>query len=87
MAAECQSTLNLPYLDPVPLDGLHLTVQRLAFEAEVAPSQVDATVSRARQLLSTMEGFELSIGPLAGSRGAVRFSVSPWAPSRTCAGP
>jgi len=80
MAAECQSTLNLPYLDPVPLDRLHLTVQRLAFEDEIATSQVDATARRARQLLSGVESFELNIGPLAGSRGAVRFSVSPWAP-------
>ena len=80
LAAECQSKLNLPYLDPVPLDRLHLTVQRLAFADEVATSQVDAAVGCARQLLNTTEAFDLTIGPLAGSRGAVRFSVSPWAP-------
>ena len=80
LAAECQAKLNLPYLDPVPLDRLHLTVQRLAFADEVTTSQVDAAVGCARQLLNTTEAFDLTIGPLAGSRGAVRFSVSPWAP-------
>ncbi|MBL7499879.1 2'-5' RNA ligase family protein [Frankia sp. CNm7] len=80
LAARCQERLRLPVLDLVPADGLHLTLQRLAFTDQVAPVEVDAAVEEARRRLGSCPAFTLTVGPLAGSSGAVRFSVQPWEP-------
>jgi len=79
LAARCQEHLQgLPYLDAVPLDSLHLTVQRLAFEDEIDPARVTQAQEFARQEISSMPTLSLNVGPLTGSAGAVRLSVHPW---------
>ncbi|WP_322769232.1 2'-5' RNA ligase family protein [Frankia sp. Cr1] len=80
LAARCQARLHLPVLDPVPADGLHLTLQRLAFADETTTIEVEKAVNETRQQLSDVQTFALTVGPLAGSSGAVRFSVVPWEP-------
>ncbi|WP_369335524.1 2'-5' RNA ligase family protein [Dactylosporangium aurantiacum] len=80
LAEQCQSQLELPYLDPVPLDALHLTMPKLAWEDEISPAEVQAVIRRATQHCASSKSFTLKAGPLAGSPGAVRFSVTPWDP-------
>ncbi len=79
LAARYQDHLQgLPYLDAVPLDSLHLTVQRLAFEDEIDPARVTRAQEVARREISSMPVLPLNVGPLTGSAGAVRLSVDPW---------
>ncbi len=79
LAARCQEHLQgLPYLDAVPLDSLHLTVQRLAFEDEIDPVHVTRAQEFAHQKISSTPALSLNVGPLTGSAGAVRLSVNPW---------
>jgi 2'-5' RNA ligase len=80
LARRCQEQLRLPVLDPVPLDGLHLTLQRVAFTDQISAADLDAVTDTAIHQLAGHTPFTLTVGPIAGSPGAVRFSVRPWEP-------
>ncbi|MFJ8752185.1 2'-5' RNA ligase family protein [Streptomyces sp. NPDC102441] len=77
-ARRCQNVLAHLGMDPVPDDGLHVTMTRIGATTQVLPAQIQhlAALAEQRHLVS----FPLAVHPLAGSRGAVRFSVSPWTP-------
>jgi 2'-5' RNA ligase len=64
--------------DQVPVDGLHLTVHRIGSIAKFDDGSIQAIAESASLSLSTAKPFDLQVGPLAGSAGALRFSVSPW---------
>lgn len=84
LANECQTAMrDIPTLDMVPLDGLHLTIQRVGFTDEVPPAQLTPIVRAARSRLATISPITLRVGPLAGSAGAVRFSAGPHGPVRS----
>jgi 2'-5' RNA ligase len=78
MAQECIHACNSHDFDPVPLDALHLTICRVGFTDEVDQESLDAILAGAESLCSGVGSFQLTVGPLAASRGAVRFSVAPW---------
>ncbi|MER6010174.1 2'-5' RNA ligase family protein [Streptomyces bluensis] len=78
LAVTCQDELTALGLDPVPADGLHLTLARIGARDAVTRRQLEALAQTAARELPG--AFTLRIVPLAGSRGAVRFSVGPWAP-------
>lgn len=80
VVAECQEHLRMPCLDPVSLNGLHLTLPKVGWTDEVAVTEAHQVAARARERLAGFGAFELTAGPLAGSAGAVRLSVAPWAP-------
>jgi len=79
LAATCQDQLRTAdYLDPVPADGLHLTLRRLAFTDEIDTTTVTAITQMVSERCRHLPAFPLRVGPLAGSRGAIRFTVTPW---------
>jgi 2'-5' RNA ligase len=78
LAHRCQQALRHLPLDLVPLDSLHLTLRRVGFTDELAPQRANAVAQAAADRCRGLPPFPLAIGPLAGSRGAIRFSVSPW---------
>ncbi|MFJ6982593.1 MULTISPECIES: 2'-5' RNA ligase family protein [unclassified Streptomyces] len=78
LARHCQQHLAPLGLDPVPLDGLHITLTRVGSASTLAPGLLDDIVSAAMPLLPA--SFRLRAVPLAGSRGAVRLTVTPWVP-------
>ncbi|HEV7899971.1 MAG TPA: 2'-5' RNA ligase family protein [Planosporangium sp.] len=81
LAARCQAQLQeLPGLDLVPLSSLHVTLQRVGFTDQIAPAEVHAIAEAGRVRCAALTPLVLRIGPLAGSAGAVRFSVGPHAP-------
>jgi 2'-5' RNA ligase len=80
LAAACQQRLDYPFLDPVTPGNLHLTVRRLAFTDEVTPADVDTVIAKAADGCCALAPFTVRIGPLAGSAGALRFTVTPWQP-------
>jgi hypothetical protein len=80
LTARCQEQLQLPVLDPVPVDGLHLTLQRVAFTDQISTVDLDRVTEAAAHGLASLTAFALMVGPVAGSAGAVRFSVQPWGP-------
>ncbi|MFJ3946169.1 2'-5' RNA ligase family protein [Streptomyces griseoaurantiacus] len=73
-----QGALEPLNMDPVPADGLHVTMVRIGATELVTPPQLQRLVDLA-QHLPVIE-FRILAHPLAGSRGAVRFSLTPWSP-------
>lgn len=78
--AEHQRHLDFPYLDLVPLDGLHLTVQGLAFADDVTADETSRVGAAARHLCGDLRPFDLTIGPVAGYPGGVFLRAAPWGP-------
>lgn len=78
LAAQCQEPFRgLPQFDLVPLDALHLTLERLAFTDELPESGLSEIVATARLRCRTLEPLRLRIGWLAASAGAIRFTALP----------
>ncbi|WP_439681612.1 2'-5' RNA ligase family protein [Embleya sp. MST-111070] len=77
-ALTCQAVVADPFLDPVPSEGLHITLNKVADAADTNPVFLAQLVDRVRG--QTPDTFELSVGPLAGSQGSLRYSVAPWGP-------
>jgi 2'-5' RNA ligase len=65
-------------LDLVASDALHLTVSRVGWESDVPLGQLPRLAAAARARCADLKSLELEVGPLAGSRGAIRLSVAPW---------
>lgn len=80
LVSQCQARLEWSSLDPVPLDSLHITMGRVAFTDDMTREAAHSIAATAEQLCRTLAPFNLTVGPLTASRGAVRFSVSPWTP-------
>ncbi|MBF6286596.1 2'-5' RNA ligase family protein [Nocardia cyriacigeorgica] len=80
LARKCQEFLGDDGLDPVPDDGLHITLLGIGDAADVSGRQLNEVVAAGEARLAGFEPFELLVGPPAGSRSAVRFSVAPWDP-------
>jgi 2'-5' RNA ligase len=80
LAQQLQAELDLPYLDPVPCDGFHLTVQGVGFADEVGDEQVRALGDQAEVLCRGLPPIRMTVGPLAGYSGGVFLRVSPWEP-------
>lgn len=72
----CQRELSAFGLDPVPTDGLHITLNKIGPTGQVCREQLDELAHGVR---GTLGGpLRLLAHPMAGSRGAVRFTVTPW---------
>ncbi|MFD3705168.1 2'-5' RNA ligase family protein [Nocardia sp. NPDC058658] len=80
LAAECQDALGADGVDLVPLDALHITLMGIGSTDDVVSGEIDGLISAARERLSDVKPFVLAVGPLSGSRSAIRFSVAPWDP-------
>jgi 2'-5' RNA ligase len=78
LALRCQEALAPLGLDPVPADGLHVTLARVGSPDTVTPTQLDDLLRAAEPTLP--DAFSVRAMPLAGSRGAVRLSLGPWQP-------
>ncbi|MGJ5891233.1 2'-5' RNA ligase family protein [Streptomyces sp. V2] len=78
LAGHCQEELAPLGLDPVPLDGLHITLARVGTPDGVTSGQLDSLAQDMEALLPA--AFSVRSMPLAGSRGAVRLSLGPWEP-------
>ena len=71
---------DLDYLDPVPVDGLHLTVQGVAFADEMPADQVAALGKAADEACADVEPFTLTVGPIAAYTGGTFLRTAPWQP-------
>ena len=77
-ASYCQRQIAGLALDPVPSDGLHVTMAKIGDAAALRPRDIDELARRASTAVT--RAFPMTVHPLAGSRGAVRFSIAPWTP-------
>ncbi|MGQ4615257.1 2'-5' RNA ligase family protein [Nocardia sp. R7R-8] len=78
LAEQCQKSLADDGIDPVPLDALHITLLSVGKVGDVSSEQLTGIADAARSRLADIAPFDVEIGPLTGSRSALRFSVTPW---------
>ena len=82
LARECQNAIDFPYYDLTPMDGLHLTVDRVAFGGDITRSQLAAIEGAAVRACHEIPPFDVTIGALGGTAGAVGFTAFPAQPIR-----
>jgi len=75
-----QAELDVPAIDLVPVEGLHLTMQGLGFSDEIGDADVQAIVAAARECCAGLGPFELEIGPVDPDQEGMGLLVRPWAP-------
>ncbi|MFF1712265.1 2'-5' RNA ligase family protein [Streptomyces sp. NPDC058268] len=78
LARHCQSSLAHLGMDPIPDDVLHVTMTRIGDTAHVSPAQIQHLIALAEEL--SLASLPVAAHPLAGSQGAVRFTLTPWTP-------
>ncbi|MFG1771752.1 2'-5' RNA ligase family protein [Nocardia salmonicida] len=78
LARQCQQSLSSFGLHPVSLSSLHMTLCRVGAADSISDAAIEVVTSSAAEALERIDSFEIEVGPLAGSSGAVRFSVTPW---------
>jgi 2'-5' RNA ligase len=83
LAEQCQAQLDVQAFDLVPRDSLHVTLGQVGFTDEIDKATALAVANEAGPRCAELPPFHLTIGPLAGSRGALRFTVAPWTPLLT----
>ncbi|MEU6587255.1 2'-5' RNA ligase family protein [Nocardia sp. NPDC046763] len=82
LAKECQEAIAFPYYDPISPEGLHLTLDRIAFEGDISAAELSSIVKSSASACQRICPFEISIGKLGGTRGAIGFTVGPLQPLR-----
>lgn len=80
LSEHCQARLPSAGFDMVPFDALHLTIGRIGFTDELPEEAALVIAEEATLPCRSLAPFSLTIGPLSGSAGALRFSVAPWSP-------
>jgi 2'-5' RNA ligase len=77
LARQCQDAISFPYYDLTPPRDLHLTLDRIAFDDDVSADVLPDITASAIRACQQMPTFDISVGPLSGTPGAIGFSASP----------
>ncbi|WP_433892737.1 2'-5' RNA ligase family protein [Streptomyces sp. CA-111067] len=77
-AEQCQQVLAGMGFDPIDRTGLHLTLGRIGLAEDVDQQQIDRLIDLAEQ--NPPPAATAHAIPMAGSRGAIRYSIAPWTP-------
>ncbi|MCY0932106.1 2'-5' RNA ligase family protein [Streptomyces sp. H27-H1] len=75
-ALACQEALAELGMDPVPPEGLHVTMVKIGNRDQVTEIQLDVLAASVRGALGAP--FRVAAYPMTGSRGAIRFTLAPW---------
>jgi 2'-5' RNA ligase len=77
LAAECQRAISFPYYDLTPLSDLHLTLDRICYARETTLAQLGDIESAAIRACAEIKQFNISVGSLGGTPGAIGFTAYP----------
>ena len=77
LTARCQQGIAFPYYDLTPVSDLHLTLDRIAFDGDIAPDQLSAIEIAAIRACRNVAPFDITIGALGGTAGAIGFIAFP----------
>lgn len=81
LAADYRRTLaEVPGLDLIPNQWLHLTMQGLGFADEVSTKDVEAVVDAARSRLAELPAFDVTIDRPTVTPEAIRWEAAPGEP-------
>jgi hypothetical protein len=77
LTKECQAPIDFPYYDLAPLESLHLTIDRIAYDEESIRNKIGSIEASAINSCRDMPAFDITIDHLSGVHGAIAFDVSP----------
>jgi 2'-5' RNA ligase len=77
LVRQCQAAISFPYFDLTPPRDLHLTLERIAFDDDVSADVLPDITASAIRACQQMPAFDISVGPLSGTPGAIGFGASP----------
>lgn len=77
LASRCQDVIAAPHFDLIDDSELHMTLERVAFVEDINAERLRMIQQSADRLLVGFDPLDITIGPLAGSTGALSFSVEP----------
>jgi 2'-5' RNA ligase len=80
LAGVYQQRIFAPTLDPVPAEGLHLTLQTVGFTDEVPDTDVHAIAAQAASRCAGLAPFTVTLGPTYADPETVLLRVTPWEP-------
>jgi 2'-5' RNA ligase len=75
-----QIELDLPGLDLVPQEALHLTMQGVGFTDEISDEDIRALVHAAHERCRYVAPFKLALGPVDPDAEGVGLLINPWTP-------
>lgn len=79
-ASQCQKAIAFPYYDLVPVHNLHLTLDRVAPRSAISSNLLNDIETAGRRVCRDIAPFNLAIGGLSGTRGAIGFTTLPEQP-------
>jgi 2'-5' RNA ligase len=82
LATECQQAIAFPYYDLTPPRDLHLTLDRIAFHSDMTPDRLERIEAAATGACAEMARFNVCIGFLGGTPGAIGFTTHPAQPTQ-----
>jgi hypothetical protein len=77
LTKECQQAIGSTYFAPTPVDGLHLTLDRIAYYGESTPAQRDLITTAALHTCQELSPFSMTMERLGNLGGAIGFNVMP----------
>jgi 2'-5' RNA ligase len=77
LTAECQKAISFPYYDLTPVSELHLTLDRIALDGDITPEQLKEIEAIAMRTCQKIQPFNITIGYLSGTAGAIGFTAYP----------
>lgn len=82
LVRECQKAISFPYYDLTPVNDLHLTIDRVAFDGDITREQLAAIETASKRACRNIASFDVTIGALGGTAGAIGFTAFPAQPIR-----
>ncbi|WP_253787461.1 2'-5' RNA ligase family protein [Nocardia amikacinitolerans] len=77
LTEELRQAIDTTYFAPVSMNGLHLTLDRIAYIDECTPEQLDSIAAAARRACKNQPPFSMMFEQLGNLCGAIGFKVSP----------
>ena len=77
LAEHCQQAISFPYYDLTPPSGLHLTLDRIAFEDDITRKDLGAIEAAAVRACQDIAPFEITLESLGGTPSAIGFAANP----------
>jgi 2'-5' RNA ligase len=74
---ECQEAISFPYYDLTAPPDLHLTLDRVAFADQITSDRLGAIEDAAMRACAEIPSFDITIGCLGGTPGAIGFTAYP----------
>lgn len=80
LASQCQEAISFPYYDLTPLPDLHISLDRVAFDNDITLDRLEVIEAVAVRACEKVPPFDITIGSLGGTPGAIGFTAFPARP-------